>query len=181
MGSSFGTIIVGQQNGICKSVAGAHIFSLCYLAKNPPAVQETQVQSLGWEDPLEKGMATHSSTLAWRIPRTEEPGGLQSVGSQRVRQDWGTKRNYLPKSENGEGCCVKIHISNFCNTVTRLGYAEGGSLPCNDPLRLGVVVTDGGASCHLPKGPAPSICLLPSPRRPRVGHLPQSFPKFACG
>ena len=50
--------------------------------KNLPAVQETQVQSLGREDPLEKGMATHSSILAWRIPWTEEPGGLQSMGSQ---------------------------------------------------------------------------------------------------
>ena len=49
-----------------------------------PAVWETQVPSLGWEDPLEKGMATHSSILAWRIPWTEEPGGLQSMGSQRV-------------------------------------------------------------------------------------------------
>ena len=46
-----------------------------------------QVQSLGWEDPLEKGITTHSSTLAWRIPLTEEPGGLQSLGSQRVRHD----------------------------------------------------------------------------------------------
>ena len=49
--------------------------------------QETQVQSLGWEDPLEKEMATHSSILAWRIPWIEEPGGLQSMGSQRVRHD----------------------------------------------------------------------------------------------
>ena len=49
--------------------------------------QETRVQSLGQEDPLEKGMATHSSILAWEIPRTEEPGGLQSMGSQRVGQD----------------------------------------------------------------------------------------------
>ena len=48
------------------------------------AVQKTWVRSLGWEDLLEKGMATHSSTLAWRIPWTEEPGGLQSKGSQRV-------------------------------------------------------------------------------------------------
>ena len=47
--------------------------------------QEMQIQSLGWEDPLEEGMATHSSVLAWRIPWTEEPGGLQSMGSQRVR------------------------------------------------------------------------------------------------
>ena len=51
-------------------------------------MQETQVQSLGWEDLLEKGMATHSSILAWRIPWTEEPGGLQSMGSQRVGYDW---------------------------------------------------------------------------------------------
>ena len=52
--------------------------------KNLPAVQETCVQSLGREDPLEKGMATHSSTLAWRIPWTEEHGGLRSLGLQRV-------------------------------------------------------------------------------------------------
>ena len=50
--------------------------------KNLPAVQKTWVQSLGWEDPLEKEMATHSSILAWRIPWTEEPGRLQSMGSQ---------------------------------------------------------------------------------------------------
>ena len=49
--------------------------------------EETQVGSLGWKDPLEEGMATHSSILAWRIPWIEEPGGLQSLGSQRVRQD----------------------------------------------------------------------------------------------
>ena len=55
--------------------------------KNPPTVQETWIQPLGWEDPLEKGMATHSSILAWRIPETEEPGGLRSMGSQRVGHD----------------------------------------------------------------------------------------------
>ena len=53
--------------------------------KSLPAIRETQVQSLGQEDPLEKKMATHSSILAWRIPWTEEPGELQSMGSQRVR------------------------------------------------------------------------------------------------
>ena len=53
------------------------------MVKNLPALQETQVQSLGWEDPLEKGMATHSSILAWTVLRREEPGGLQSTGSQR--------------------------------------------------------------------------------------------------
>ena len=55
--------------------------------KNLPSMQETQVQSLGWEDSLEKEMATHSSILAWRIPWTEEPGGLQSMGLQRVGHD----------------------------------------------------------------------------------------------
>ena len=57
------------------------------MVKNLSAKQETQVQSLGREDPLEMGMATHSSILAWRIPWTEEPGGLQSMGSQRVGHD----------------------------------------------------------------------------------------------
>ena len=56
------------------------------MAKNPPAMQETQGRSLGWEDPLKKGMATHSSILAWRIPWTEETG-VQSMGSQRVGHD----------------------------------------------------------------------------------------------
>ena len=57
------------------------------VLKRLPAMQETQVRSLGWEDPLEKEMATHSSTLAWKIPWTEEPGRLQSMGSQRVGHD----------------------------------------------------------------------------------------------
>ena len=55
--------------------------------KNSAAMQETQIQSLGWEDPLQKGMATHSSILAWRIPWTEESGRLQSMELQRVRHD----------------------------------------------------------------------------------------------
>ena len=57
------------------------------MVKNLPAVQETQVRFLGQEDPLEKGMATYSSILAWRIPWTEEPDGLQSIGLQRVGHD----------------------------------------------------------------------------------------------
>ena len=57
------------------------------MVKNMPAKQETQVQSLGGEDPLEEEMATHSSILAWRTPSSEQPGGLQSMGLQRVRHD----------------------------------------------------------------------------------------------
>ena len=57
------------------------------MVKHLPTMQETQVRSLGWEDPLEKEMATHPSTLAWKIPWTEECGRLQSMGSQRVGHD----------------------------------------------------------------------------------------------
>ena len=57
------------------------------MVKNPPAMRETWVQSLGWEDPLEEGMATHSSILAWRIQWSKEPGGLQSIGLQRAGHD----------------------------------------------------------------------------------------------
>ena len=61
------------------------------MVKNLPAAQENYVHSLGWEDILEKGMATFSIILAWEIPWTEEPGGLQSMGSQRIRHNWATK------------------------------------------------------------------------------------------
>ena len=60
---------------------------MAQMVKNLPAIQETWIQSPGWEDPLEEGMATLSSILAWRIPMEEEPGGLQSMGLQRVRRD----------------------------------------------------------------------------------------------
>ena len=62
-------------------------FLVAQMVKNLPTMQETQVRSLGGEDPLQEEMATHSSILAWRILWTEESGGLQSVGSQRVRHD----------------------------------------------------------------------------------------------
>ena len=72
--------------------------------ENPPAMKETWDQSLGWKDPLEKGMETHSSILAWRIPWTEEPGRLQSIGWQRVRHDWSD----LAYSHTPEVCCDVI-------------------------------------------------------------------------
>ena len=68
---------------LCSSVE-SRASLVAQLVKNPPAMWETWVQSLGWEDPLEEEMATHSSILAWRIFWTEEPGGLQSMGLQRV-------------------------------------------------------------------------------------------------
>ena len=65
-------------------IGSLKIFPVAQMVKNLSAMQETQVRSLGQEDPLEKGMATHSSILAWRLPWTEQPGGPQSMRSQRV-------------------------------------------------------------------------------------------------
>ena len=74
---------------------------MAQLVKNLPAMQETWVQSLGQEGPQEKGMATHASILAWRIPWTEDPGGLQSTGSHRARHDWESNPFTLPFSLGG--------------------------------------------------------------------------------
>ena len=74
---------------------------VAHMVKNLPTVQETWVQSLGWEESLEEVMATHSSILAWRIPWTEEPRGLQSMGSQRVRHN-GEDNTHCPWWSSGE-------------------------------------------------------------------------------
>ena len=74
-------------------------------------MQETGVQSLGREDPLEKGMATHSSILAWKSPWTEKPGGLQSVGGQRVRHDPATNPSLPPLPVSGGGYITPTHAS----------------------------------------------------------------------
>ena len=82
---------------------------IAQLVKNPPAMQEMPVQFLGWEGSLEEGMATHSSILAWRIPWTEEPGGLLSMGSQRVRHDWTTQHS--TDEEYTETCWDQLELS----------------------------------------------------------------------
>ena len=81
------------------------------MVKNLPAVQETQVQPLGWEDPLEKGMATHSSIPAWKIPWTEEPGGLQCKGSQ-----------YTPSFLVGGGASDGLVASEMASERVLLGF-----------------------------------------------------------
>ena len=93
---------------------------MAQMVKTLPAMQETWVQSLGQEDPLEKGMATHSSLLACRIPRTEEPGGLQSMGSQRVRHDLATftfinnfKSFMLHIPDSLEGLMLKLQYFDY--------------------------------------------------------------------
>jgi len=76
-------------------------------------MQETQVQSLGWEDPLEKDVATHSSILAWEIPCTEEPGGLPSKGSERVRHDCITKHAGTLISVHKRHLSLPLHLSIY--------------------------------------------------------------------
>ena len=84
-----------------KPSLGEGAFLVAQTVKNLPATQETQVQTLHWEDPLEKGMATHSGILAWRIPRTEKPGRLQSTSSQESDT---TDHTHMPHK------CSKKHV-----------------------------------------------------------------------
>ena len=76
-----------MENDVRFMISKEDLAFIAQSVKNLPAVQETWVRSLRREDPLEKEMATHSSILAWKIPRTEEPGGLQSMGLQKVGHD----------------------------------------------------------------------------------------------
>ena len=84
---------------------------------------------LGWEDPLEKGMAAHSSILAWITPQTEEPGKLQSMGSKRVSHDWGTPQVGLSTAKSGKGVCRSQDKEHFLGRAPVLGR-PGHPLPC---------------------------------------------------
>ena len=83
----------GDTNDTMHKIDGSYL--MVQMVEKLPTMQETWVQSLVWEDPLEKGMAIHSSILAWKIPWTEEPGRLQSMGLQRVGHDWVTNMNMI--------------------------------------------------------------------------------------
>ena len=104
-----------------------------HWVKNLLAVQETQVWSLGQEDPLEKEMATHSSILAWRIPWTEEPGRLQCMGSQRVRHDWATITHSFQRREIlvfwTDAPSNYIYSSLFLFLTPNLCYSPPFSIP----------------------------------------------------
>ena len=95
------------------------------VVKNLPAMPETWVQSLGREDSLEKGMATHSSILAWRIPWTEEPGRLQSMESQRIRHDWATNTRTYTKFKNRQSLSIMIEIRIEVTSGKVFGWEEG--------------------------------------------------------
>ena len=85
---------------ITMQLMGSWASLLAQMVKNQPAMQETWVRSLGWEDPLEEGMVTYSSILAWRSPWTEEPDGLQSTGPQRLRDHSSPTRDWTRGSES---------------------------------------------------------------------------------
>ena len=106
-----------SQQSLLQTLADDSVALLmAQTVKNLPAMWETQVWPLAWEDPLEKEMATHSSILAWRVPWTEEPGGLQCLGLQNVRHDWeiNTCRwfRFVLKSEN---LCIRLSTSRGIN------------------------------------------------------------------
>ena len=89
---------------------------MAQMVKNLPAIEEIQVQSLGQEDPLEKGMATHSSILAWRIPRTEEPGSLQSMGlKESDMTEWLTLSLRFNKTKNNISESWKVDRDFKCS------------------------------------------------------------------
>ena len=149
------------------------------MVKHLPAMWDTRVQSLGWEDLLEKDMATHSRTLAWKIPWTEEPGGLQSMGSQRVRHDWSTslfphvsheERWALPKS--GAGICALDsvpgglplyqgqvdHCYHLCQGIHVPALPELGLPPCSGCVSpIHQAPEHAGGPCH-PCPPALWFC-----------------------
>ena len=114
-------------------------------------MQETWVRSLGWEDPLEKEMATHSSTLAWRIPWREEPGRLQSMGSQRVGHNWATfKKNFyylfytlgfLNGSMSKESTC-NAEDTEDRGSISGLGWSSGGGngIPTQNKFHSSILV-----------------------------------------
>ena len=107
------------------------------MVKRLSTMRETRVWSLGWKDPLEKEMATHSSNVAWKIPWTEEPGGLQSMGSQRVRHDWATySYSYTVKGfgiVNKAEIDVFLVLSCFFHDPVDVGNLISGFLPFLNP------------------------------------------------
>ena len=108
----------GQRWSLASRLSG--VIMVKQTLKNLPAMQEAQVPSLGREDPLEKEMATHSSILSWRIPWTEEPDRLQSMGSPRVGHDWATNTSL-------HFMCIKGLIYTFKNCCLQYSQIQHGN------------------------------------------------------
>jgi len=139
------------------------------MVNDLPAKQETQVQSLGQEDPVEKGISTYSSILAWRIPWTEEPGGLESIGWQRVRHNWATNR------DDG-GLKVMVAVKSGEKRITFCAYFEG---------KIGRVFWCGGLTAWK-KGvmnlrrdfPSDSVVKTLAPNAGSSGSIPRQGTRF---
>ena len=119
------------------SVVPVQASLVAQLVKNPPEMQETLVQPLGQEDALEEGMATHSSILAWRIPRTEEPARLQSMLLQRVRHDWATKHTHT----HTECLCRASLVAQIVKNLPAMQETWFWSLGQEDPWKKGMEPT----------------------------------------
>ena len=113
-------------------------FLVAQMVKSLPAMRETWVWSLGWEDPLEKEMATCSSTLAWKIPWTEEPGGLQSTGSQRIGRDWSYFTFMLiiglPRRHYGKEAPASAGDVRDARSIPRWGRSPGGGMATHSSI-----------------------------------------------
>ena len=132
--------------------------SVAQMVKNLLAIQETWVWSLVHEDTLEKGMATHSGILAWRIPRTEEPGGLQSTGPHRVRHDWAT---------------INFHFTFFISYVVAIRTTD-----IRNKNGYSSTVSSSDTIQVLPVFPA-AFCITKWPRsKPcfKIGYVFSTFP-----
>ena len=139
---------------------------ICILAslvvqtvKNLPVMWETWVWSLGWQDSLEKGMATHSSILAWRIPVVEETGGIQSTGLQRAGHDWATKYTYMyilymcvdsrGRCIMATGCSLYLCVfENFISSVQSLSHVQLFVTPWTAARQVSLSITN---AWNLPK------------------------------
>ena len=142
------------------------------MVKRPPAMLETWVWSLGWEDPLEEEMATYSRILAWRIPQTEELGGLQSMGLWNIRHDWATKHSTAQLLEGGWSSSLlllpKVSILELMHLRVSSGNIKWSRSVVSDSLRpYGLYPTrllppwdSPGKSTRLP---FPSPGYLPNP------------------
>ena len=146
-------------------------------AKNLPAMRDTWARSLGWEEPLKEGVATHSSVLAWRIPWTEERGGLQTMGSQRVGHDWAANAftPYPIQSHFWRSCPHPYPFSSFHHFPGLLQ-----ALPAHCTESASAKVT----SDHPAFNPAsPHFVNLPAsanPHHPALRILPRWYPGLFC-
>ena len=122
------------------------------MVKHLTTMWETRVQSLGREDPLEKEMATHSSILAWKIPWTEEPGRLQSLGSQRVGHNWVTSLSFQAYMGASQGALVVKNLPTNSGDITDMGSTPGsGRTPRGghgNPLQYSCLENSMGISHH---------------------------------